>query len=154
MSGDDCLFCRIARGEIACHAVHEGERVLAFLDIHPIRAGHTLIIPREHFPWFEDLPLQLATEITTLAQRLAREMKAMYAVERVALFYTGIHVRHAHAHVVPMHHFHDVTSATYLRDGVEGFSMPPAAAPQELAGVASEFKERLARQSSDVRPTR
>jgi histidine triad (HIT) family protein len=145
MSADDCLFCRIARGEIACHAVHEGERVLAFLDIHPIRAGHTLIIPREHFPGFEDLPVPLATEITTLAQRLALDMKAMYAVERVALFYTGIHVRHAHAHVVPMHHRHDVTSATYLREGVEGFSLPPAPPAQELATVARELKARLAR---------
>jgi histidine triad (HIT) family protein len=145
MSDDGCLFCRIARGDIACHAVHEGERVLAFLDIHPIRAGHTLIIPRQHFPWFEDLPVQLATEISSLAQRLAREMKAIYAVERVAVFYTGIHVRHAHAHVVPMHHRHDVTSATYLRDGVEDFSMPPAPPAEELSGVARELKERLAR---------
>jgi histidine triad (HIT) family protein len=148
MSDDDCLFCRIARGEIACHAVSEGERVLAFLDIHPIRAGHTLIIPREHFSGFEDLPAPLATEITSLAQQLAREMKAIYAVERVALFYTGIHVRHAHAHVVPMHHRHDVTSATYLRDGVEGFSLPPAASTQELAAVAMDLKERLARRPS------
>jgi histidine triad (HIT) family protein len=145
MNDDDCLFCRIARGEIACHAVQEGERVLAFLDIHPIRAGHTLIIPRAHFPCFEDLPVPLATEITTLAQGLAREMKAMYAVERVALFYTGIHVRHVHAHVVPMHHRHDVTSASYLRDGVEGFSMPPAPPPHELADVARKLREHLAR---------
>jgi histidine triad (HIT) family protein len=148
MSDDACLFCLIARGEIACHAVHEGERVLAFLDIHPIRAGHTLIIPREHFPGFEDLPAPLAAEITTLAQRLAREMKTTYAVERVAFFYTGIHVRHAHAHVVPMHHRHDVTSATYLRDGVEGFSLPPSASVQELAAVAMDLKERLARRPS------
>ena len=144
MNGNDCLFCRIACGEIACHAVHEGEDVLAFLDLHPIRAGHTLIIPRAHFPWFEDLPVPLATEITALAQRIAREMKAIYAVERVALFYTGIHVRHAHAHVVPMHHHHDVTSATYLRDGVEGFSMPPAPPAQELADVAKQLRARLA----------
>jgi histidine triad (HIT) family protein len=124
--------------------LHESEDVLAFLDIHPIRAGHTLIIPRQHFPWFEDLPVPLATEITTLAQRLAKEMKAIYAVERVALFYTGIHVHHAHAHVVPMHHRHDVTSASYLRDGVDGFSMPPAPPAQELADVAKELRDRLA----------
>jgi histidine triad (HIT) family protein len=61
------------------------------------------------------------------------------------VFYTGIHVRHAHAHVVPMHHRHDVTSATYLRDGVEDFSMPPAPPAEELSGVARELKERLAR---------
>ena len=145
MSDEICLFCRIARGEIPTHVLHESEDVLALLDIHPIRAGHTLIMPRQHFPWFDDLPVALATEITTLAQRLAREMKAVYAVERVAMFYTGIHVRHAHAHVVPMQHRHDVTSASYLRDGVDGFSMPPAPPARELADVATELRDRLAR---------
>ena len=91
----DCLFCRIARGEIACHAVYEDDAILAFLDIHPIRPAHTLIIPRQHYPWFEELPTALATDITTLAQRLAREMKAIYPVERVAMFYAGLHVNHA-----------------------------------------------------------
>jgi histidine triad (HIT) family protein len=47
-----------------------------------------------------------------------------------------------------MHHRHDVTSATYLRDGVEGFSLPPAASTQELAAVAMDLKERLARRPS------
>jgi histidine triad (HIT) family protein len=144
MTNDECLFCRIARGEVPCHAVHEAADVLAFLDIHPIRAGHTLIIPRRHFAWFEDIPSSIATEITTLAQRLAREMKAIYPVERVALFYTGIHVRHAHAHVVPMHDRHDVTSASYLQDGVEGFSMPPTPPAPELADIAKRLKARLA----------
>lgn len=145
MSGDNCLFCRMARGEIACHAVHETEDVLAFLDIHPIRPGHTLIIPRQHFPGFEDIPVPIATAITTLAQRLARELKTIYQVERVAMVYTGIHVRHAHAHVVPMHHRHDITSATYLQDGWEGFSMPPTPPAEQLADIAKQIRGRLDR---------
>lgn len=140
----DCLFCRIARGEIACHAVHEDDDILAFLDIHPIRAAHTLIIPRQHYPGFEDLPAALAAGITTLAQRLARELKVIYRVERVAMFYAGIHVSHAHAHVVPIHHRHDITSAQYLQDGVDGFSMPPSPPAQQLADLAKDLKERLA----------
>ncbi|WP_332688597.1 HIT family protein [Bosea sp. (in: a-proteobacteria)] len=140
----DCLFCRIARGEIACHIVHEDENILAFLDIHPIRPGHTLVIPRAHYPWFEDLPEQLASQITTLSQRLAREMKTLYPVERVAMFYTGIHVNHAHAHIVPMHHRHDVTSAVYLEHGAEDFTLPPAPPRQELETVAAALRQRLA----------
>jgi histidine triad (HIT) family protein len=139
----DCLFCRIARGEIACHAVYENDAILAFLDIHPIRPAHTLIIPRQHYPWFEELPTALATDITTLAQRLARKMKAIYRVERVALFYAGLHVNHAHAHVVPIHHPHDITSARYLQDGVDGFSLPPSPPAEELAELAGELRARL-----------
>lgn len=140
---NDCLFCRIARGEIACHAVHEEEDVLAFLDIHPIRPGHTLVIPRTHFPWFEDIPPALAGKIMTLSQRLAREMKALYPVERVAMLYTGIHVNHAHAHLVPMHHRHDITSAVYLEQGVEEFTLPAQPPARELEGVAAALRGRL-----------
>jgi histidine triad (HIT) family protein len=142
MSGD-CLFCRIGRGEIACHAVHEDDEVLAFLDIHPIRTGHTLVIPRRHYPWFEETPPSVAGRITMVAQRLAREMKQLYGVERVAMLYTGIHIAHAHAHVVPMHHIHDITSAAYLGDGPEAFAMPPKASDQALGEVAAILKGRL-----------
>jgi histidine triad (HIT) family protein len=140
---NDCLFCRIARREIACHVVHEDEDVLAFLDIHPIRPGHTLVIPRAHYPWFEDMPPELAGKIMTLSQRLAREMKALYPVERVAMLYTGIHVNHAHAHLVPMHHRHDITSAAYLGGGAEEFTLPAQPPAQELERGAAALRERL-----------
>lgn len=133
---DDCLFCRIAAGALPAHKLHEDDHILAFLDLHPIRAGHALVIPRAHHTWFEDLPPPLATRITTCAQGLARAMKQVYGVERVSMFYTGIHVAHAHAHVVPMHHVHDVTSAAYLQDGPDCFSTPPQAAPDAMAETA------------------
>lgn len=141
---DDCLFCRIARGELPSHRVHEDEHLVAFLDLHPIRPGHTLIIPRAHHVWFEDLPEDLAARIATCAQRLARHMKQIYPVERVALFFTGIHVAHAHAHVVPMHHVHDVSSQAYLRDGPQGYSVPPQLAPEENAAIARDLSAAFA----------
>ncbi|WP_288948699.1 HIT family protein [uncultured Paracoccus sp.] len=133
---DACLFCRIARGDLPAHRVYEDDQILAFLDLHPIRPGHCLIIPKEHHPFFEDLPEALATRITTCAQRLARYMKVLYPVRRVALFYTGIHVAHAHAHVVPMHHEHDVSSQAYLRDGVLDFAIVPQLAADEGAAIS------------------
>ncbi len=143
----DCLFCRIAAGELPAHKVYEDDHVLAFLDLHPIREGHVLVIPRAHHVWFEDLPEDLATRITTCAQRLARGMKRIYGVERVSLFYTGIHVPHAHAHVVPMHHVHDVTSQVYLVDGPEGYAVPPSPDAATMARVAGLLAEELARQA-------
>ncbi|NYS25938.1 HIT family protein [Rhodobacteraceae bacterium 2376] len=139
----DCLFCRIAAGELPAHKLHEDDHILAFLDLHPIRPGHALVIPKAHHVWFEDLPEPLATRITTCAQRLARAMKRIYAVERVSLFYTGIHVPHAHAHVVPMHHVHDVTSAAYLGEGLEAFTAPPRPEPEALEAVAEALRSGL-----------
>ncbi|WP_323716282.1 HIT family protein [Paracoccus aminovorans] len=140
---EDCLFCRIARGELPVHRVHEDAHILAFLDLHPIRPGHCLIIPKRHYPWFEDLPEALATRITGCAQRLARRMKALYAVERVGLLYSGAHVAHAHAHVVPMHDLHDLSSQAYLKDGVLDFANAPQLRTEDGARIAAELAASL-----------
>ncbi len=139
----DCLFCRIAAGELPAHKLHEDAHILAFLDLHPVRPGHALVIPRDHHVWFEDLPEPLATRITSCAQALARAMKRLYGVQRVGLVYTGIHVPHAHAHVVPMHHPHDISSQAYLSDGLDGFSAPPSPPAAELAATAADLRAAL-----------
>lgn len=140
---DDCLFCKIAAGTLPAHKVFEDEHILAFLDLHPIRAGHTLVIPKHHYVWFEDVPTDLATRITTCTQQIARAMKRLYQVERVSMFYTGIHVPHAHAHVVPMHHVHDVTSAAYLQEGLESFSAPPQLPVDQMSEIATSLAANL-----------
>jgi histidine triad (HIT) family protein len=114
-----CPFCRIASGELDAVIIYEDTDVVAFLDIGPIRPGHTQIIPRAHFDTFEELPPDLATRITLLAQQLAQRMKAVYGVERVAFLFTGGDVPHAHAHVVPMHARTDITSARYIVEPAE-----------------------------------
>ena len=139
----DCLFCKIAAGDLPVHRIHEDAHIMAFLDLHPIRRGHALVIPKAHHVWFEDLPEDLATRITSCAQRIARAMKQLYKVERVSMFYTGIHVPHAHAHVVPMFHIHDVTSAAYLQHGLDSFTTPPQLPPAEMEDTARELRNSL-----------
>lgn len=139
----DCLFCRIAAGELPANKLYEDAHVLAFLDLHPVREGHALVIPRAHHVWFEDLPVDLATRITSCAQALARAMKRLYGVPRVGMVYTGIHVPHAHAHVVPMSHVHDVTSMAYLGEGPDGSSIPPQLPPERMAEVARQLRAAL-----------
>jgi len=140
---DNCLFCRIARHEITAHVVHEDDRLLAFLDIHPVRAGHTLIIPKQHYPYYEDMPADLAASIVNLGQRLGRQMKRLYGVERVGFAFTGIHVAHAHAHVIPMHHPQDVTSTQYIEQQDLTFKMPPQSPPEALAATAAQLRGQL-----------
>lgn len=101
-------------GEIPSIRIHETNEVIALLDIAPIRPGHTVIMPRSHVETFEVLPPQLAHRILDIGAQLARRMKELYKVERVAFFFTGTDVAHVHAHVVPMHEKMDVTSQRYI----------------------------------------
>lgn len=109
-----CVFCEIAAGRIPAVRLYEDESVVAFLDRSPIRPGHAQIITREHIPTFEQLTPASAARLLTLGQRLARRMKVVYRVERIAFLFTGGDVAHVHAHVVPMHENTDITSARYL----------------------------------------
>jgi histidine triad (HIT) family protein len=109
-----CIFCRIVAGEIPSVRIHEDSDVIAFLDIAPMRPGHTVIVPRSHVETFEKLAAPLANRVLGLGQQLARRMKELYKVERVAFFFTGTDIAHAHAHVVPIHEKMDVTSARYI----------------------------------------
>lgn len=139
----DCLFCRIVAGGIPAHKVHEDAHTLAFLDLHPIRPGHVLVIPKAHHVWFEDMPPAEAAAVMASAQRVAKALKRVRGVERVAMFFTGIHVPHAHAHLVPMHHVHDVTSSVYLADGPDSYALPPQLPAEEMARIAEELSAAL-----------
>jgi histidine triad (HIT) family protein len=79
-----------------------------------MRPGHTVIVPRSHVETFEQLAAPLANRILAVGRQLAQRMKELYKVERVAFFFTGTDIAHAHAHVVPMHEKMDITSQRYI----------------------------------------
>ncbi|HYG46240.1 MAG TPA: HIT family protein [Bordetella sp.] len=141
---DNCLFCRIAQRQIPAHIIHEDDEILAFLDIQPVRPGHVLVIPKQHYAYFEDMPAGVSNRILALGQQLARAMKAQYQVERVGFVFTGIHVAHAHAHLIPMHHPHDVTSTQYIAQQDLRFVMPPQCPAEQLADTAAQLRRALA----------
>jgi histidine triad (HIT) family protein len=110
----ECILCQIGRKQAEAVVLYEDADIMTFLDIGPIRSGHTQIIPKEHFETFELLPPDLAGRIVVLGQFLARKMKAVYRVNRVAFVFTGGDISHAHAHVIPMLEKTDITSARYI----------------------------------------
>jgi histidine triad (HIT) family protein len=148
----ECLFCRIIQREVAAHLVYEDERVLAFLDRGPIRPGHTQIVPREHFAYFDEAPAQVLAEIVTVGQKLARAMKQTLRVPRVAFLFTGGDIAHVHAHAVPIHERTDITSRRYIVEEAVTFRGLPPAHDGELAKTAFELRRALAR--SDASATR
>lgn len=107
----------------------ETDRAHAFRNLNPIRPEHRLVIPKAHHLRVHDRPPADRGAVMDLAQRAARRPKAMTGVERVALALTGIHVPHAHAPLMPMHHVHDVTSAAFMADG-RGATPSPRARPR------------------------
>ena len=140
----ECLFCRIARGSIPAHLIHESPRLVAFLDIHPIRPGHVLIVPREHFPYFDALPPEVAHEVLHLGQKLAPVLRRQWEVERVGFMFTGTDVPHAHAHVLPLVAPTDITSRRYIAEEQLTFQPAPRLPDPELAATASLLRAALA----------
>jgi histidine triad (HIT) family protein len=140
ISVEQCVFCRIGSRELNSQVVYEDDLVLAFLDIAPIRPGHTQIIPKRHHAYFEDMPIDAAARIMEIGQKLARVMKGIYAVPRVALLFTGGDIPHAHAHLVPMHEGTDITSRRYIKEDELTFRSLPRASAGELLEEARQLR--------------
>lgn len=103
---ENCVFCKIAAGEIPAHKVYETDRILAFLDNRPINLGHMLIIPKEHHENMVDTPVDLLCEIIMAASELAAAiLKATgfhdynFVVNSGAA--AGQIVFHTHFHIIP-----------------------------------------------------
>jgi histidine triad (HIT) family protein len=148
----DCLFCRIAQRKVPAHIVHEDERVLAFLDRGPIRPGHTQIVPKEHFAYFDEAPADVLTATLAVGQKLARVMKRTFKVPRVAFLLTGGDIAHVHAHLVPIHDKTDITSRRYIVEENLTFRSLPPANDEELARITSDLRRALAPHGDGAKP--
>ncbi len=139
----NCLFCRIGAKSVPSHVVHESDRILGFLDIHPIRRGHVVIIPKAHYAYFDDLPADLAAEILGVARELAPILRRRYNAKRVGFMFTGTDIAHAHAHVVPMVEPTDLTSRRYIAEEQLSFGPAPRMPDEELAAIAAGISAAL-----------
>ena len=112
-----CLFCQIVSGELDAVVVHEDDDTIAFLDHRPLFEGHTLLIPRDHFETFSDLPAGLVEPVFSAAQTLSGAVQT--AMDSVGTFVAmnnkvSQSVPHLHVHIVPRQ----------PRDGLRGFFWP------------------------------
>lgn len=125
------IFTRIIRGEIPSHKVHENERFLAFLDINPLRKGHTLVIPKEEVDYFFDLSDDLLSDIMVFAREVARKLEATVPCERIGVTVIGLEVPHAHVHLIPIDSITDMD-----------FSQPKVEIPDEdMADLAERLRK-------------
>ena len=103
---EECVFCRIAKGELPCYKLYESELVLAFLDINPITRGHALVVPKRHVEKLSQLSGEEVKEVFSTAAKLAEAAVSALGAKGVNFWVNqgsvaGQVVKHFHAHVVP-----------------------------------------------------
>ena len=103
---ENCIFCKIIKGDIPCYKIYEDEKFLSFLDISPVNIGHILIIPKNHYVDLLELPIEEAQKLITVIKKIAPAVLA--AVEAKAFNLNlnngkiaGQEVNHVHFHLIP-----------------------------------------------------
>ncbi len=102
----DCLFCKIARGEIPAFITYRDKDIIAFLDINPLAEGHTLIVPREHYENIFDVKEDILKKMIVAAKVMSSKLESALEAEGINLLNAnkmaaGQSVQHFHLHVVP-----------------------------------------------------
>ena len=127
------IFTKIINREIPGHIVAENEDFIAFLDVSPLVAGHTLVVPKAEVDYIFDLDDQSLANLNIFAKRVAQAIQSAMPCLRVGVAVIGLEVPHAHVHLVPLNTMDDIN-----------FSRPKLSPSQvELADVAEKIKNVL-----------
>lgn len=99
---DDCIFCKIVRGDVPSEKVtHENGTVISLPDLYPLRPGHTLIIATTHHRWFWELPDNIANDMFKAARTVSTRLKEEQHADYIELAIIGKDVAHVHMHLIP-----------------------------------------------------
>jgi histidine triad (HIT) family protein len=102
------IFTKIIKGEIPCYKIAEDENFFAFLDINPLRAGHTLVVPKNETDYIFDLEDDRLAGIMLFSKKIAAAVKSAIPCNRIGVAILGLEVPHAHIHLIPMDSMEDV----------------------------------------------
>jgi histidine triad (HIT) family protein len=97
----ESIFTKIIKGEIPCHKVYEDDTTLAFLDIHPVQPGHTLVIPKKQIEFVWDLPDEDYQAVMDATKKVARRLREVLGTKYVGERIVGVDVPHAHVQLIP-----------------------------------------------------
>ena len=98
----DSIFTKIIKGEIPCYKIAEDDRFIAFLDVFPIKKGHTLVVPKAQIDYLFDLDDSLLSDLMIFSKKVAQKMQRAISCERIGVAVIGLEVPHAHIHLVPL----------------------------------------------------
>ena len=126
------LFTKVINGEIPAEKLVEDDRYLAFLDIRPIRPGHTLVVPKLDVDYLFDLDDDTLGGLLPFARQLARPIERATGCTRVGVMVAGLEVPHCHVHLVPMDSVFDLD-----------FGKASEATGDELAAMAEKIRAEM-----------
>lgn len=129
---DNCLFCKIIKGEIPCSKVYEDEDVLAFLDISQTTVGHTLVIPKDHYDNFLYVPKDLVAKTFSVAQKISQALVSGLGAKGVNILVNtnevaGQTIMHFHIHVIPRYSTSDNLRLEFTPNAIEKLNLPDIA---------------------------
>jgi histidine triad (HIT) family protein len=104
---ESCIFCKIARNEAPASTVYEDEQVIAFMSIHPINVGHTLVVPKKHYENIYEIPEEEVAYLYKIVKKLARAVNEAVDAEGIRIVQNngeaaGQVIFHMHVHIIPM----------------------------------------------------
>jgi histidine triad (HIT) family protein len=128
------IFSKIIKGEIPSYKIAENEDFFAFLDINPLKEGHTLIVPKKETDYIFDLEDVSLSAMIVFSKKIAIAIKSAIPCDRIAVIILGLEVPHAHIHLIPMDSMDDVNFKN-----------------KKLKFTPEEFKKIAAKISSNVK---
>jgi histidine triad (HIT) family protein len=102
------IFTRIINGEIPCYKIAEDDNFIAFLDINPVKKGHTLVVPKLEIDYIFDLNDTMLQNMMVFAKKVASGLKKSIQCNRIGISVIGLEVPHAHIHLIPISNVHDI----------------------------------------------
>lgn len=127
------IFSKIVAGDIPCYKVAETDDFLAFLDIQPLKKGHTLAIPKREVDYLFDLPDDLYVGLHIFARKVADALQRTVSCKRIATAVVGLEVPHTHIHLVPIDAIADLN---FEKERV-------AMTPEEFTQLAGDIRANL-----------
>ena len=105
------VFTQIIDGKLPARFVFKDDRCVAFLTIHPLRPGHTLVVPRAEVDHWLDLEPELASHLMGVSQSIGKAIDRAFRPAKVGLMIAGLEVAHTHVHLIPIHELADLNPA-------------------------------------------
>ena len=104
----DSVFTKIIKKEISSFTVYEDSDVIAFLDIKPVKMGHTLVVPKKQIDYIFDLDNDDYNKLWTTTKKIANGLKKSVICRRVGISVVGFEVPHCHIHLIPINTISDM----------------------------------------------
>jgi len=127
------IFSKIVSGDIPCYKIAENDQFLAFLDVFPLKKGHTLVIPKKEIDYIFDLDSKTYSELMDFSKKVAIALKKAIPCNRIGMSVIGLEVPHAHVHLIPIN---SVNDTNFLNEKLK-FSK------EEFESIASEIRSYL-----------